>query len=72
MLVSRGLSLKTQVFPAATDISYLREKGVPALGFSPISKTPILLHANDEYLGVSTFLKGIDIYCKLLSSLGQV
>lgn len=69
---SSGLKLKTQVFPGGTDSRYVRKIGLPAIGFSPINKTPILLHDNDEYLGRQTFLKGIDIYCAILAKVANV
>jgi aminoacylase len=43
--------LEPQIFPAATDSRYLRQLGVPALGFSPMRHTPVLLHDNDEVAG---------------------
>ena len=57
------------VFPAGTDSSYLRNQGYPALGFSPMIHTPILLHDHDEYLSQDVFLHGIEIYVKLIENL---
>ena len=65
----RDLKLDVQVFPGATDIRYLRDIGIPALGFSPINNTPVLLHDNDEFLNEKTFLKGIKIYEALIPRL---
>ncbi|KAK9892863.1 hypothetical protein WA026_022544 [Henosepilachna vigintioctopunctata] len=67
-----GLKLKPQIFPGGTDSRYLREIGIPAIGFSPINNTPVLLHDNDEYIGVKTFLKGIEIYCKIISKIANL
>merc|ERR1719427_2137543 len=39
-----GVPIQTEVFPAATDSRFLRQVGYPAIGFSPIRNTPILLH----------------------------
>jgi len=44
---------------------------VPALGFSPMNHTPILLHDNNEYLDESIFLRGIDIYRSLITDLAN-
>lgn len=63
---------ETQIFPAATDSRYIRSKGVPALGFSPINKTPVLLHDHNEYLNEATFLKGIDVMEALVSNLANL
>ncbi|KAH9259619.1 hypothetical protein BASA81_002041 [Batrachochytrium salamandrivorans] len=60
-----------EVFPAGTDSRFLRQHGVPALGFSPIRNTPILLHEHNEYLSKDTFLEGCLVYEKLLTALLQ-
>ncbi|XP_014782659.1 aminoacylase-1 isoform X1 [Octopus bimaculoides] len=67
-----NLKIKTEIFPAGTDIRYLRELGYPALGFSPMNFTPILLHDHNEFLNENIFLKGIDIYYNLISNLANV
>lgn len=46
--------------------------GVPALGFSPMNRTPRLLHDHDERLHEDTFLHGVDIYTQLLPALASV
>ena len=46
--------------------------GTPCLGFSPMNNTPILLHDNNEFLNDKIFLKGIDIYYEIISSLARV
>lgn len=53
-------------------LSPIIQAGIPALGFSPLNNTPVLLHDNDEYVGVDTFLKGITIYEKLLRKIANV
>lgn len=70
----RNLNLQTKlaVFPAATDSRYLRNIGCPAIGFSPMNNTPVLLHDHNEFLNSGVFLRGIDIYVELLKSLGSV
>jgi aminoacylase len=57
------------IFPAGTDSRYLRNAGYPAIGFSPIIHTPILLHDHNEYLPQDVFLRGIGIYVKLIENL---
>jgi aminoacylase len=44
---------KPEVFPASTDARYFRKVGIPALGFSPIENTPVLLHDHNEVCLVS-------------------
>ncbi|XP_073973329.1 aminoacylase-1-like isoform X2 [Rhodnius prolixus] len=64
-----GLKLKEAIFPGGTDSRFLRQIGIPAFGFSPMNKTPVLLHDHDEYLSEATFLTGLDIYSKLIPAL---
>ena len=37
-LAAQGLSVAPEIFPAATDASYLRVQGIPSLGFSPMRR----------------------------------
>ncbi|XP_048953842.1 aminoacylase-1 isoform X3 [Canis lupus dingo] len=67
-----NLTLEPEIFPAATDSRYLRAVGVPALGFSPMNLTPVLLHDHDERLHEAVFLRGVDIYTRLLPALASV
>ncbi|XP_055914631.1 aminoacylase-1-like [Eupeodes corollae] len=67
-----GIKTSTQVFPGATDSRYVRLVGIPAIGFSPMNNTPVLLHDNDEYLKADTYLEGIEIYKKILKALANV
>lgn len=39
---------KPEIFPASTDARYFRRVGLPAIGFSPMANTPILLHDHNE------------------------
>lgn len=41
------------------------------IGFSPINRTPVLMHGNDEYLGADIYLRGIEIYTKLIAKLSN-
>lgn len=67
-----GVQINTEVFPAATDSRFLRQLGYPAIGFSPIRNTPILLHDHNEFLNEKVFLEGLDCYCKLIPALANV
>lgn len=70
----KDLNLQTEVtiFPAATDSRYLRALGYPAIGFSPMNNTPVLLHDHNEYLNCDVFLRGIDIYVRIIEGLANV
>ncbi|EDV95053.1 aminoacylase-1A [Drosophila grimshawi] len=67
-----GLKTRFRVFPGATDSRYIRHEGIPALGFSPINNTPLLLHDHDEYLRSDTYLHGIGVYKKLIAAVANV
>ncbi|CAH0555895.1 unnamed protein product [Brassicogethes aeneus] len=67
-----NLKLVPQICPGRTDGVFLRAKGIPVLGFSAINNTELLLHQHDEHLGVETFLKGIQIYCKIIEAMANV
>lgn len=66
MKTFRGLKIKPQVFPGGTDSRYIRQLGIPALGFSPMNFTPVLLHDHDEFIKAETYLTGIKIYKKII------
>jgi len=66
------LKVKPQIFPAGTDSRYLREVGIPAIGFSPMNNTPILLHDHDEFLNETVFLRGIDIFEDIIANIADV
>ncbi|XP_061788696.1 aminoacylase-1-like [Nerophis lumbriciformis] len=66
------ITLEKEIFPAATDSRFIRAVGIPAIGFSPMNQTPILLHDHNEYLNERVFLKGIDVYTKLIPALANV
>ncbi|KAJ7377157.1 adenylate cyclase, partial [Desmophyllum pertusum] len=67
-----GMKIEKEIFPAGTDSRFLRALGYPAIGFSPMNNTPILLHDHNEFLNEKIFLRGIEIYCELITALGNV
>lgn len=66
---AQGLQLETEIFPAATDCRFLRKAGIPSLGFSPMNRTPVLLHDHNESLHSDVFLRGIDIYATVFRAM---
>ena len=66
---SQGRDFDLEVFPAATDSRFLRAAGVPAIGFSPMRNTPILLHDHDEYIEESIFLEGIGVFVDVVKQM---
>uniref|UniRef100_A0A671YEL4 N-acyl-aliphatic-L-amino acid amidohydrolase n=1 Tax=Sparus aurata TaxID=8175 RepID=A0A671YEL4_SPAAU len=69
---SMNLTLEKEIFPAATDSRFIRAVGIPAIGFSPMNRTPILLHDHNEFLNEQVFLKGISVFERLISALASV
>ncbi|PIN15718.1 Aminoacylase ACY1 [Handroanthus impetiginosus] len=59
---------KPEIFPASTDARFFRERGLPAIGFSPMANTPILLHDHNEFLNKNEYLRGIDIYESIIKA----
>lgn len=59
---------KPEIFPASTDSRHFRERGLPAIGFSPMANTPILLHDHNEFLNKDEYLKGIDVYESIIKT----
>ncbi|CAL5189283.1 unnamed protein product [Lathyrus oleraceus] len=71
-ITSVGEKLSTpEILPSTTDARYLRQKGIPVLGFSPMRNTPILLHDHNEHLRDTVYMKGIQVYESLISSLSS-
>lgn len=64
-------NLEHGIFFASADGRYLREVGVPCFGFSPIRQTPNRMHKHDEFINVSTYLEGIDIYKSIIRHLAD-
>ncbi|KAI5635549.1 peptidase family m20/M25/M40 domain-containing protein [Phthorimaea operculella] len=58
--------------PGSTDARHVRNARFPALGFAPMPNTETLLHSVNERLSAETFLRGIDIYETLITSLANI
>ncbi|XP_015521691.1 aminoacylase-1-like [Neodiprion virginianus] len=66
-----GVNLDIGIFPGATDSRFVRSVGIPAIGFSPMNNTPILLHDHNEYLNKDVFLRGVEIYTELIPAVAN-
>nr|CAB3467430.1 unnamed protein product [Digitaria exilis] len=64
-----GKLSKPEILSSTTDSRFVRQLGIPALGFSPMTNTPILLHDNNEFLEDKVFLRGIKVYEHLIRAL---
>ncbi|KAI5635550.1 peptidase family m20/M25/M40 domain-containing protein [Phthorimaea operculella] len=73
---STATQLGLQLFPlvpnGATDARFVRTKGYPGFGFSPMPATESRLHQVNERLSAATFLKGIDVYETLVGNLANI
>ncbi|CAJ0936052.1 unnamed protein product, partial [Mesorhabditis belari] len=67
-----GCKFTKEIFPASTDSSYIRAQGIRSIGFSPMINTPSLLHDHNEFLNEKVFLRGVEIYEKLIEALANV
>ncbi|XP_042212201.1 aminoacylase-1-like [Homarus americanus] len=67
-----NLVVEKKIFPASTDMKYVRGLGINALGFSPLNNTPRLLHDHNEFLNEKVFLRGIDIYYSIILNLANL
>ncbi|XP_060874447.1 aminoacylase-1B-like isoform X2 [Metopolophium dirhodum] len=66
------MKINTCIFPAGTDSKFIRNVGIPALGFSPMNQTKTLLHDHNEFLNEKTFIRGLDIYYNIIKGLTSV
>uniref|UniRef100_T1H1B2 Peptidase M20 dimerisation domain-containing protein n=1 Tax=Megaselia scalaris TaxID=36166 RepID=T1H1B2_MEGSC len=66
------LKYKTRVMAGGTDIQYLRAKNIPALGFSPIINTPVVLHDHNEFLSAEMYLRGIEIWKEIIKNVANI
>ncbi|BFF91990.1 aminoacylase-1-like [Drosophila madeirensis] len=66
-----GLKVHPIVCPGATDSRYIRHRGIPAIGFSPIKNTTLRIHDNDEFLSADVYLHGIEVYKKIIPNLSN-
>ncbi|THD22059.1 Aminoacylase [Fasciola hepatica] len=78
-----GIPVSQRIFPGSTDARFIRQyhlmpnarpnsEPIQAIGFSPMRRTPVLLHDHDERLSVDQFLLGCYVYTDLLYELGQM
>ncbi|XP_031625236.1 aminoacylase-1A-like [Contarinia nasturtii] len=65
------LNVTPGVFAASTDSKFIRKAHIPALGFSPLLNTPPKLHEHNEYINAETYLKGIEIYSKIIEKVAN-
>ncbi|CAN6202137.1 unnamed protein product [Urochloa humidicola] len=71
-IMSAGGKLsKPEILSSTTDSRFVRQLGIPALGFSPMTNTPILLHDNNEFLEDKVFLRGIKVYEHVIRALSS-
>jgi len=71
-MAGAGVAWREDIFPAATDARFLRERGVPVFGMSVMTATPELLHTHDERLGVAAVAEGVRVYEAVVGALAAV
>lgn len=50
----------------------LFQLNISAIGFAPMINTEIRVHDHNEYLNADTYLKGIEVYQKIIPNLANV
>uniref|UniRef100_A0A0N4Z1P0 N-acyl-aliphatic-L-amino acid amidohydrolase n=1 Tax=Parastrongyloides trichosuri TaxID=131310 RepID=A0A0N4Z1P0_PARTI len=71
-LEKMGYKFEPEIFTGATDSRFIREAGIHSIGFSPMNKTPTLLHEHNEFLNEKVYLKGVEIYENLIQNLANI
>ncbi|KAA8546392.1 hypothetical protein F0562_002869 [Nyssa sinensis] len=66
-----GKLAKPEILPSTTDARFMRQMGIPSLGFSPMKNTPILLHDHNEFLKDTVYLEGIKVYESIIKYLSS-
>ncbi|CAH1644523.1 unnamed protein product [Spodoptera littoralis] len=72
VVADMGYTIKCVICPGATDARHVRRQGIPAINFSPILETPMLLHAHNERIHVNMYKKGIVIFENVLVAIANV
>ncbi|KAK9667063.1 hypothetical protein RND81_14G229900 [Saponaria officinalis] len=52
----------------SSNLWWILQQGIPALGFSPIANTPSLAHDHNEFLNQGEYLKGVEIYSSIIKA----
>ena len=77
-LLARGENSSEKIFFSTLSFffsllhMFTGQVGIPAIGFSPMNNTPILLHDHDEFLNETVFLRGIDIFTDIIANIADV
>ncbi|XP_077213603.1 peptidase M20/M25/M40 family protein [Tasmannia lanceolata] len=71
IIAGGGKLAKPEILPSTTDARFMRQRGIPTLGFSPMANTPILLHEHNEFLKDSVFFRGIKVYESVIRALSS-
>ncbi|CAM6099554.1 unnamed protein product [Calypogeia fissa] len=76
VLVGKAVStLDATIIPdvaiGATDSRFVRVKGIPSFGFTPVQNVPFLMHAHNEFMNAWEFLKGITVFEQVIRFYGN-
>lgn len=71
VIAAGGKLAKPEILVSTTDARFMRQTGIPTLGFSPMKNTPILLHDHNEFLKDTVYLEGIKVYESIIKSLSS-
>uniref|UniRef100_A0A1B0CTY8 N-acyl-aliphatic-L-amino acid amidohydrolase n=1 Tax=Lutzomyia longipalpis TaxID=7200 RepID=A0A1B0CTY8_LUTLO len=72
VLTNLNFTLEPQILAGGTDMRFLRALRIPALGFNPMNHTPLLLHADDEFIYADKYIKAIGVFSRLIEKLTEL
>ncbi|KAL5982490.1 hypothetical protein ACLOJK_016563 [Asimina triloba] len=72
IIASGGKLAKPEILASTTDARFMRQRGIPTLGFSPMTNTPILLHDNDETSSFTPQSTPTEVCCTRPTSAGSI
>ncbi|KAE9545810.1 hypothetical protein FO519_010978, partial [Halicephalobus sp. NKZ332] len=67
-----GFKFAPEISAGFTDSRFSRKLGLRCIGFNTMINTPILLHDHNEFLEEKVFLRGVEIYEKLIENLSNI
>ncbi|XP_055694145.1 aminoacylase-1-like isoform X1 [Lutzomyia longipalpis] len=64
-----NFDVRNEVLPMVSDSRYIRGKNIPAIGFIPMNKTPLLAHDHNEFIYASKYIEMIENFAKIIPKL---
>ncbi|KAI5644059.1 hypothetical protein NE865_03970 [Phthorimaea operculella] len=71
-LKEMGKTVHCVTCPGATDARWVRRQGIPAINITPVSNTPLAIHAHDERMQAEEYLKAIGVMEAMVQAAANV